>query len=136
MAEVGIAPGREVDGLSDLGGYLTRTGEQVRWRRLLWADTASGVVGALDVAALDVGAAVAAVAEACLDGPVAFSSADPLVAVALLGVLGVTDGDISRLAGRDVVRGLREAHGSVLGFALDAGVDMASVSLLRDLLLH
>jgi protein-tyrosine phosphatase len=73
-----------------------------------------------------------------------------LVAAVLLGALGVGDDDIARdyaLRASDgldarpetmraVLGALRRDHGSVLGYALDSGLDVAAVDALRDRLLR
>jgi hypothetical protein len=151
-------PSRQIDlagpgGCRDLGGYLTRTGEMVRWRRVLRADRpvlrselgdhVTIAVGVGDGGVADV---LSAVADA--DKPVVLLGDDDaigLVAAVLLGVLGVGDGDIVRDhaltpgATAEAVRGMllsmRLNHGSVTGYALDAGVDMLVIEVLRDRLL-
>jgi hypothetical protein len=54
-----------------------------------------------------------------------------LVAAVVLGTLGVGDDEMVR-----VLRGINRDHGSMLGYALDAGVDLAVVEALRERLLR
>lgn len=151
----------------DVGGYLTRTGEIIRWRTVLrWdatpgpdlaqvfalADVLERPLALVDVALLDLPAALGTLAAAT--GPVllhdsaAGGRVDEVVSV-LLGSLGVCDDDIAREHAASVHRGLaydgegmrgrlrdiRLRHGSMIGYACDAGVDIAVLDQLRDRLL-
>lgn len=145
----------------DLGGYLTRSGEVVRWRAALRWDSAlppavralfslaqklKAPVALVDVAMLTLPAAFDAIASA--SGPVLLYSTTSSacvddVAATLLGVLGVGDDDVARdhalnTGGADIrpwLRDVRIGHGSMTGYATDLGVDVAVINQLRDRLL-
>lgn len=135
----------------DLGGYLTRSGEIVRWRAVLRWEAAlppgdRAPFAIVDVAMLTLPAAFDAIASASgsvlLYSTTSGACVDD-VAATLLGVLGVGDDDVARdhamsTGGADIrawLRDIRIGHGSMTGYATDLGVDLAVINQLRDRLL-
>jgi protein tyrosine/serine phosphatase len=149
----------------DLGGYLTQNGAMVRWRQVFRSASLAGLttgdiqrlVGELQIrSVIDLRAADWSVVDAVgriadEPRPIVFHDETgrdraALVAAVLLGVLGVAEDDIVRdhalspMSGgpsvmRTVLAGFKRDHGSALGYALDHGLEIATVESLRDALL-